>query len=65
MLNISQLTRVRSSDAWIRTRYLTYTNILSKNAMNLVHATVYALVSMKDAVAIANKRGITIGEVFG
>ncbi len=37
----------------------------SKNAMNLVHATVDALVSMKDAVAIANKRGITIGEVFG
>ena len=37
----------------------------SKNTMNLVHATVDALVSMKDAVAIANKRGITIGEVFG
>jgi len=36
----------------------------SKNTMNLVHATMNALVSMKDAVAIANKRGITIGEVF-
>ena len=36
----------------------------SKNTMNLVHATVNALVSMKDAVAIANKRGITIAEVF-
>ena len=36
----------------------------SKNAMNLVNATLDALVSMKDAVAIANKRGITIGEVF-
>ena len=36
----------------------------SKNAMNLVHATMDALMNMKDAVAIANKRGITIGEVF-
>ncbi len=36
----------------------------SKNVMNLVHATMDALVRMKDAVAIANKRGITIGEVF-
>ena len=36
----------------------------SKNAMNLVHATLDALLRMKDAVAIANKRGITIGEVF-
>jgi small subunit ribosomal protein S5 len=36
----------------------------SKNAINLVHATMNALVSLKDAVAIANKRGITIGEVF-
>ena len=35
-----------------------------KNAINLVHATMNALVSLKDAVAIANKRGITIGEVF-
>lgn len=36
----------------------------SKNAMNLVHATMDALMRMKDAVAIANKRGMTIGEVF-
>ena len=36
----------------------------SKNSMNLVHATMDALMRMKDAVAIANKRGITIGEVF-
>ena len=36
----------------------------SKNALNLVHATMDALLRMKDAVAIANKRGITIGEVF-
>ena len=36
----------------------------SKNTMNLVHATMDALVRMKDAVAIANKRGVTIGEVF-
>ncbi len=36
----------------------------SKNAMNLVRATMDALISLKDAVAIANKRGITIGEVF-
>ena len=37
----------------------------SKNSMNLVRATMDALISMKDAVSIANKRGITIGEVFG
>jgi len=36
----------------------------SKNSMNLVHATMDALLRMKDAVAIANKRGISIGEVF-
>ena len=36
----------------------------SKNQMNLVHATINALLSMKDAVSIANKRGLTIGEVF-
>ena len=36
----------------------------SKNSMNLVHATMDALMRMKDAVAIANKRGITISEVF-
>ena len=36
----------------------------SKNTMNLVHATMDALMRTKDAVAIANKRGVTIGEVF-
>ncbi len=36
----------------------------SKNAMNLVHATMNALMRTKDAVAIANKRGISISEVF-
>ena len=36
----------------------------SKNAMNLVHATMNALFNLKDAVAIANKRGITVKEVF-
>ena len=36
----------------------------SKNTMNLVRATMDALLRMKDAVAIANKRGVTIGEVF-
>ena len=36
----------------------------SKNQMNLVHATINALLCMKDAVSIANKRGLTIGEVF-
>lgn len=36
----------------------------SKNTMNLVRATMDALLRMKDAVAIANKRGVTISEVF-
>ena len=36
----------------------------SKNAMNLVHATMEGLISLKDAVSVANKRGLTIGEVF-
>ena len=36
----------------------------SKNAMNLVHATMQGLVSLKDAVSVANKRGLTVGEVF-
>ena len=36
----------------------------SKNAMNLVHATMNALKNLKDAVLVANKRGMTIGEVF-
>jgi len=36
----------------------------SKNVINLVHATMDALLNAKDAVAIANKRGITIKQVF-
>ena len=36
----------------------------SKNPINLTHATINALLRMRDAVSIANKRGITIGEVF-
>ena len=36
----------------------------SKNAMNLVYATLNGLMNLKDAVAIANKRQITIKEVF-
>ena len=36
----------------------------SKNAMNLVFATLDGLLNLKDAVAIANKRQITIREVF-
>ena len=36
----------------------------SKNTMNLVHATVSALFNLKDAVTIANKRGISLKKVF-
>ena len=36
----------------------------SKNSMNLVYATLNGLLNLKDAVTIANKREITIGEVF-
>ena len=36
----------------------------SKNAMNLVYATLNGLLNLKDAVTIANKRQITIKEVF-
>ncbi|MBT3299330.1 MAG: 30S ribosomal protein S5 [Candidatus Marinimicrobia bacterium] len=36
----------------------------SKNVNNMVYAALDALKNLKDAVAIANKRGITIGEVF-
>ena len=36
----------------------------SKNSSNMVFATLNGLLNLKDAVAIANKRGITIGEVF-
>ena len=36
----------------------------SKNSMNLVYATLNGLLSLKDAVAIASKRQITLKEVF-
>ncbi|SVB18119.1 uncharacterized protein METZ01_LOCUS170973 [marine metagenome] len=36
----------------------------SKNSSNMVFATLNGLLNLKDAVAIANKRGIKIGEVF-
>ena len=36
----------------------------SKNSSNMVFATLNGLLNLKDAVAIANKRGITIGDVF-
>ena len=36
----------------------------SKNILNLVRATMNALVSLKDAVKIANKRGVKIERVF-
>jgi small subunit ribosomal protein S5 len=36
----------------------------SKNTINLVRATLDALLRMKDAVAIANKKGVTVKEVF-
>ena len=36
----------------------------SKNSSNMVFATINGLLNLKDAVAIANKRGIKIGEVF-
>ena len=36
----------------------------SKNSMNLVHATLNALLNLKDAVKISNKRGIAISQVF-
>ena len=36
----------------------------SKNIMNLVRATLNALIGLKDAVKIANKRGISIQKVF-
>ena len=32
----------------------------SKNTMNLVHATINALFNLKDAVAVANKRGVSL-----
>ena len=36
----------------------------SKNAMNLVYATLDGLMNLKDAVTIANKREMTIKQVF-
>ena len=36
----------------------------SKNTTNLVRATLDALLRLKDAVAIANKKGVTVKEVF-
>ena len=36
----------------------------SKNAMNLVFATLNGLLNLKDAVKVANKRQITLKEVF-
>ena len=36
----------------------------SKNILNLVRATMNALISLKDAVKIANKRGVKIEKVF-
>ncbi len=44
-------------------------NILTKrlgsnNALNVVKATMDALLNLQDAVTVANKRGITIKEVF-
>ena len=36
----------------------------SKNSSNMVFATMDGLLNLKDAVAIANKRGIKVGEVF-
>ena len=36
----------------------------SKNILNLVRATMNALISLKDAVKIANKRGVKIERVF-
>ncbi|MEE2765786.1 MAG: 30S ribosomal protein S5 [Candidatus Neomarinimicrobiota bacterium] len=36
----------------------------SKNSSNMVFATLNGLLNLKDAVAIANKREMTIGEVF-
>ncbi len=36
----------------------------SKNTMNLVNATINGLFNLKDAVAIANRRGIPLKKVF-
>ena len=44
-------------------------NILTKrfgsnNSLNVTKATMKALLDLKDVVSVANKRGITIKEVF-
>ena len=44
-------------------------NILSKrygstNPLNIVRATINALENLQDAVSVANKRGMTIKELF-
>ncbi len=46
-----------------------YTDVLSKitgstNALNVVRATAKALMSLKDAIQVARKRGITVKELF-
>lgn len=46
-----------------------YTDVLSKitgstNALNVVRATEKALMSLKDAIMVARKRGITVKELF-
>lgn len=46
-----------------------YTDVLSKitgstNALNVVRATEKALMSLKDAIQVARKRGITVKELF-
>ena len=45
-------------------------NILSKrygstNPLNIVRATINALENLQDAVLVANKRGMTMKELFG
>jgi len=47
-----------------------YTDVLTKctgstNALNVVRATERALGSLKDAIEVARRRGITVKEVFG
>ncbi|MCK5331392.1 MAG: 30S ribosomal protein S5, partial [Candidatus Marinimicrobia bacterium] len=36
----------------------------SNNSMNVVKATLNALRNLEDAVSVANRRGITIPEIF-
>ncbi len=47
-----------------------YTDVLTKctgstNALNVVRATERALASLKDAIEVARKRGISVKELFG